>query len=162
MEKINPDVWQNSSFHRQIMASCQRILSKNRYLSGNFSRILLVSEPWKVVKDDRWFNSLRFVIDYHRKTGIELGILKGSNLPFKYGETFINFFMVPRKFVAIFEQATGLAFEIKWPKNKQILSHFTLLAELICSQLDENDGGFWIKNNYSLQEIKDQIIDRML
>lgn len=155
METMNPDVWQSSKYHKRIIEASKKLARSLNLRSVKYQRIIILFDPIKAINDPTWINGLNYLINFHKKTNIALGICLYSKIPEFYDPSILNFYMVPKKFVAIWDPNTTMAYEYSVVNHKTLVSEFTEIYNQLIEICNKEDGGFWIKENLtSLQIIK--------
>ncbi|HEX7999371.1 MAG TPA: DUF4062 domain-containing protein [Pyrinomonadaceae bacterium] len=161
METVNPDVWRNSKYHRKIIEASERLATKYNLRYVKYLRVLVLFEPHKALADQEWIKSLDFLIRFHKRTGIKLGLCWRIVLPSQFDDRLLNFYLIPNELVALWDPTSVMAFEFNKRQSSRIVGDFTELYEMILESCNRKHGGFWVEKNMTINDAIKEIASLM-
>jgi hypothetical protein len=153
METMNPDAWRKSAYHRRIIEASERLARKHNLRYVKYQRVIILFDPNKALLDDEWVKSLDFLIKFHRRLKIKLGLCCRIVLPLEFDDRLLNFYLIPNELIAVWDPTQVMAFEFSRRNNAGIVRNFTELYEMIVDSCDRKHGGFWIKEKMNVNDV---------
>jgi hypothetical protein len=153
METMNPDVWRSNKYHRRILEASKRIANDLKLRYVEYIRIIILFDPRNAVLDEQWLRSLQFLIKFHERTGIKLGMCYRMVLPPIVDGRLLNFYLIPDNIVAFWDPTSVLAFEFGKKNSPRIVTEFTELYEDVVDRCNTGNGGFWIESGLEVSEV---------
>jgi len=155
MEFINPIVWKKDKNHKKVFNFSSTIAKKYGFQNITYVRIMILSNPTNLLTNSQWINALDYYIKYHQENKIKVGIIWDSYINPPLGESFLNYYLIPNKLLALFDVESGIALEITKNDDSGTVTEFTDFYEELSKNCDLNNGGFWIENKSTSEVINE-------
>lgn len=153
LEYLNPETWRSSKYHKRILNGSNRLAKKLNLKYTQYVRVMLFYNPIHLLTDDEWIKSFEYLIKFHRRTRIGLGICSRSVLPFTFDDTFLNFYLVPGQVLSLWSPSTAMAFDVTKSDSPSLLDEYSDLYDLIIAACDNRDSAIWLDPNMPIQDI---------
>lgn len=158
METYRTDSWLTDRHHKNILEHSRQIARKYDLKSISYVRVVVVFDPSRVLIDEDWRKTLGYLIDFHQRHKIGLGICYWDLMEEDMRKGLFNSYVIPGAIVAIYDYLWDQGWYFRIEEWSSIVNEYTDLHSQILGRCSTSDGAFWVKPSMTIDDTLQQIV----